>query len=64
MLVTAVDILWSDKFLDTVEVSLLGGVEQGIITSQKVSNITVVTLHHVQWGQIITVTAINISSML
>jgi hypothetical protein len=64
MLITAVDILWSDKFLDSVEVPLLGGVQQGIVTTQQVSNITIVTLHHVQWGQVVTVTTVNISSML
>jgi len=53
--VSAVNILWRAKFLDSCEAALLGSIQEGGITPQQVLDVCVSIFNHVQWYVAVTV---------
>ncbi len=65
MLVLAVDVLLGGQLLHSIQVALLGCLEQSHLPSQQVGYVTVLlVLDHVQRSQVVTVTAVQISTIL
>ena len=64
LLIATVDVLWSEEFLDSVEVSLLGSIQESRVPSQEVGEVTLLFLHQVQRCEVVPVPTVNICSML
>lgn len=62
--VSTVDVLWGAKFLDTSQATFFGSIQQGSITPQKVLDVSVSILHHVEWHVAITVLLGGVCPML
>ena len=61
LLVSAVDVFGCQQLIDSIQVAFLGSVQQG---PQKVIKITILLLYKVQASQVVTVTPVDISTML
>lgn len=64
LLVSAVDVLSSEKLLHAIQVPLLGCIQQSTVPPQQVRQVTLLLLHQVQTGQVVPVPTIHIRSML
>ncbi len=65
MFVLAVDILLRNQFLHSIEITLLGRVEESWLASQEVGDVAVLlVLNHIQRSEVVPVTTVYISSVL
>lgn len=64
MLVSAVDVVYVDQLLDTFEVALLGGIQEGTVPTKEVSQVPLLVLHQVKAREVVSVTFVHICSML
>lgn len=64
MLVPAVDVLRSQEFLDSVQVTLLGSIKKGSLSPEQVNQITILVLDYLQRCQVVLVLTIWVSTIL